>query len=56
MTDYQWSLYVTDVEAEEMLGVLGEYAAGFDDASQVRHGLEHVIGQLVARLVDGEDV
>lgn len=45
MTDYESPIYLTDVEAEELLGVIAAYAA--DEHGRERpHGLHGVMDQL----------
>jgi len=49
MSDYHHPVYITDVEAEELLGVIAAYAAD-EDGHEQQHGLDYVLGQLYALL------
>lgn len=45
MTDYESPIYLTDVEAEELLGVIAAYAAD-ENGRERPHGLHAVMDQL----------
>jgi hypothetical protein len=45
MSDYHHPLYLTEVEAEELLGVVAAYASD-EGGREQQHGLDYVLGQL----------
>jgi hypothetical protein len=49
MSDYESPIYLTDVEAEELFGVIAAYASD-EDGHERPHGLRSVIEQLDRQL------
>lgn len=45
MSNYEHPLYITEVEAEELLGVVAAYCSD-EDGHEYDHGLASVIAQL----------
>lgn len=54
MTDYEWPLYLTDVETEELHGVVAAYCAT-PDGHDLDTGLGRVLSALADRMMEPSD-